>query len=35
MSVSGGFFVQLLMEIFRDPRKRPFYRKCLQLGGVR
>ena len=35
VSVSGGFFVQLLMEIFRDPRKRPFYRKCLQLGGVR
>ena len=32
VSVSGGFFVQLL---FWDPRKRPFYRKCPQLGGVR
>ena len=35
VSVSGGFLYSVIMEIFRDLCKCPFYCKCPQLGGVR
>ena len=35
VSIFEVCFVQRLMDIVRDLRKCPFYRKCPPLGGVR